>query len=48
MFTGFLPAVSKDALKKLSEEVRSWHIHLRTATELEDLAPAMASSTGPR
>jgi RNA-directed DNA polymerase len=38
MFTGFLPAVSKDALKKMSEEVRSWRIHLRTATELEDLA----------
>ena len=38
MFTGFLPAVSKDALKRMSEEVRSWRIHLRTATELEDLA----------
>jgi RNA-directed DNA polymerase len=38
MFTGFLPAVSKDALKKMSEEVRSWRIHLRTATELQDLA----------
>ena len=34
----FLPAVSKDALKKMSEEVRSWRIHLRTATDLEDLA----------
>jgi RNA-directed DNA polymerase len=38
MFTGFLPAVSKDALKRMSEEVRSWRIHLRTATELDDLA----------
>jgi hypothetical protein len=38
MFTGFLPAVSKDALKRMNEEVRSWRIHLRTATELEDLA----------
>jgi hypothetical protein len=38
MFTGFLPAVSKDALKRMSEEVRSWRIHLRTATELQDLA----------
>jgi RNA-directed DNA polymerase len=38
MFTGFVPAVSKDALKRMSEEVRSWRIHLRTATELEDLA----------
>ena len=38
MFSGFLPAVSKDALKRMSEEVRSWRIHLRTATELQDLA----------
>ena len=38
MFSAFLPAVSKDALKRMSEEVRSWRIHLRTATELEDLA----------
>jgi RNA-directed DNA polymerase len=38
MFTGFLPAVSKDALKRMSEEVRSWRIHLRTATDLQDLA----------
>jgi hypothetical protein len=38
MFTAFLPAVSKDALKRMSEEVRSWRIHHRTATELEDLA----------
>jgi RNA-directed DNA polymerase len=38
MFTGFLPAVSKDALKRMSEEARSWRIHLRTGTELEDLA----------
>jgi RNA-directed DNA polymerase len=38
MFTGFLPAVSKDALKRMSEEVRSWRIHLRTGTELRDLA----------
>lgn len=38
MFTGFLPAASKDALKRMSEEVRSWRIHLRTGSELEDLA----------
>ena len=38
MFTGFLPAVSKDALKRMSEEVRSWRIHLRSGTELQ--APA--------
>lgn len=38
MFTGFLPAVSRDALKRMSGEVRSWRIHLRTATELKQLA----------
>src|SRR5260370_8134277 len=38
MFTGFLPAVSKDALSRMSEEVRSGRIHRRTATELQDLA----------
>jgi RNA-directed DNA polymerase len=38
MFAAFLPAVSKDALKRMSEELRSWRIHTRTATELEDIA----------
>jgi group II intron reverse transcriptase/maturase len=38
VFTGFLPAVNKDALKRMSEEVRSWRIHLRTGTELGELA----------
>ena len=38
MFSAFLPAVSKDALKRMSGEVRAWRIHLRTATDLEDLA----------
>jgi hypothetical protein len=57
MFAAFLPAVSKDALKRMNEEVRSWRIHLRTATELQDLAewinpigggrPTTAGSTGP-
>jgi RNA-directed DNA polymerase len=37
-YTGFLPAVSKDALKRMSEEVRSWRIHLHDARELEDIA----------
>jgi RNA-directed DNA polymerase len=26
-FTSFLPAISKDALKKISEEIRSWRLH---------------------
>ena len=38
MFSAFLPAVSKDALKRMSEEVRSWRIHLRSGTELQDIA----------
>jgi len=31
MFSAFLPAVSKDALKRMSEEVRAWRIHQRSA-----------------
>ena len=38
IFTSFLPAVSKDALKKMSAEVRSWRIHLRTGLTLKELA----------
>ena len=30
----FLPAASKEALKKMSAEVRSWRIHLRTTSDL--------------
>ena len=37
-YTGFLPAVSKDALKRMSEDVRSWRIHLHDAKELQDIA----------
>jgi RNA-directed DNA polymerase len=37
-YTGFLPAVGKDALKRMNEEVRAWRIHLHDAMELEDLA----------
>ena len=38
MFAAFLPAVSKEALKKMSAEVRSWRIHLRTTSDLAGLA----------
>ncbi|MBV9384194.1 MAG: group II intron reverse transcriptase/maturase [Streptosporangiaceae bacterium] len=41
MFSAFLPAASKDALKRMSGEVRSWRIHLRSGTELEDIASWM-------
>jgi RNA-directed DNA polymerase len=38
MSSAFLPAVSKDALKRMSGEVRAWRIHTRSGTELEDIA----------
>jgi RNA-directed DNA polymerase len=38
MFSAFLPAVGRDALKRMSEEVRAWRIHVRSGTELEDIA----------
>ncbi|WP_413807677.1 group II intron reverse transcriptase/maturase [Streptomyces sp. OE57] len=37
-FSAFLPAISKDALKKLSAEVRSWILHNRTGHTFYDLA----------
>src|SRR5262245_11592765 len=36
-FTGFLPAVSEDALRKMSGEVRRWRLHLLTGHTLADL-----------
>ena len=38
IFTSFLPAVSKDALKKMSATVRSWRLHRRTGLTVNDLA----------
>jgi RNA-directed DNA polymerase len=38
MFTAFLPAISKHALKRLSRTVRSWRLHRRTTWESTDLA----------
>ncbi|MEU4863410.1 reverse transcriptase domain-containing protein [Kitasatospora aureofaciens] len=37
-FTSFLPAISKDALKKISAEVRSWRLHRRINLTFVDLA----------
>ena len=34
----FLPAISKDALKKISAEVRSWRLHRRTGHTFAELA----------
>jgi RNA-directed DNA polymerase len=38
MFMSFLPAISKQALKKISTEVRSWRLHHRTRWTEKDLA----------
>jgi group II intron reverse transcriptase/maturase len=40
-FTSFLPAISKDALKKISTEVRRWRIHRRTGYTFAQLARAI-------
>ena len=37
-FTAFMPAISKDALKKISAEVRSWRLDHRTGHTDADLA----------
>jgi RNA-directed DNA polymerase len=38
IFTSFLPAVSKEALKKMSAQLRSWRLHLRTGRTFAELA----------
>jgi group II intron reverse transcriptase/maturase len=38
MFTAFVPAISPEALKKISGEVRRWRIHTRTRHDLDELA----------
>jgi RNA-directed DNA polymerase len=40
-FTRFLPAISKDALKKINRQVRSWRIHRRTGHTFAQLAHAI-------
>ena len=37
-FTGFLPAISPEALKAKGLEIRRWRIHMRTGSDLHDLA----------
>ncbi|MFE6548232.1 group II intron reverse transcriptase/maturase [Streptomyces sp. NPDC057746] len=37
-FLSFDPAVSKDALKKMGREVRSWHLHTRSDLSFNELA----------
>jgi RNA-directed DNA polymerase len=41
MFSAFLPAVSRDALKEMSAEVRRWRINLRTTSDIGELAQWM-------
>jgi RNA-directed DNA polymerase len=38
MFTAFVPAISRDALTRISREVRGWRLHRRTGHTLDDLA----------
>ena len=38
MFLSFLPAISKDALKKIGAQLRSWRLHQRTHQSFADLA----------
>ena len=38
MFTAFVPAISKQALKDISRQVRRWRIHTRTRHDLSGLA----------
>ena len=38
LFTAFVPAISPEALKKISGEVRRWRLHRRTGHDLDDLA----------
>ena len=37
-FSSFLPAISKEALKKISAEVQSWRLYNRTGQDLKDVA----------
>ena len=38
LFTAFVPAISPEALAKISGEVRRWRLHQRTGHDLNDLA----------
>ena len=40
-FSSFLPAISKNALKKISGAVRSWRLHRRTTLTFAELARAI-------
>jgi RNA-directed DNA polymerase len=40
-FTGFLPAICKDALNRLSRQLREWRLHVHTGHTLAELARAI-------
>jgi RNA-directed DNA polymerase len=37
-FTSFLPAISREAQKAVGQEIKSWRLHHRTGSTLDDLA----------
>jgi Group II intron, maturase-specific domain len=41
VFTGFAPAVSKDAIKKMSAKVKSWRLHALTGHTIGEIARAV-------
>jgi RNA-directed DNA polymerase len=41
VFTGFVPAASKDAIKKMSEKVKSWRLHTLTGCTMDEIAHAV-------
>jgi RNA-directed DNA polymerase len=46
MFTAFTPAISPEALSKISGEVRRWRIHTHTRHSLQALADGINPSCG--
>jgi len=38
LFCSFSPAISKKAVQKISDEIRTWQLHRRAACSIEDLA----------
>jgi RNA-directed DNA polymerase len=41
VFTGFTPAASKDAIKKMSGKVKSWRLHTLTSYTMDEIAHAI-------
>jgi RNA-directed DNA polymerase len=41
VFTGFGPAASKDAIKKMNAQVKSWRLHTRTGHSMGEIADAI-------